>query len=60
MMLAVRRAGVSEALDALAGTGVITAARGRISIVNRALLEEAAGGSYGQPEAEYRRLVGPF
>jgi CRP-like cAMP-binding protein len=60
MMLAVRRAGVSEALYALEGAGMITAARGRISIVSRARLEEAAGGSYGQPEAEYRRLVGPF
>lgn len=60
MMLAVRRAGVTEALEALAGTGMITAARGRISIVDRASLERAAGGSYGQPEAEYRRLVGPL
>ncbi len=60
MMLAVRRAGVTEALQALEETGVIKAARGLITIVNRARLEEIAGGSYGQPEAEYRRLVGPL
>jgi CRP-like cAMP-binding protein len=58
MMLAVRRAGVAEALQALQEAGVIKAARGLITIVNRARLEEIAGGSYGQPEAEYRRLVG--
>jgi DNA-binding GntR family transcriptional regulator len=57
-MLAVRRAGVTEALQALQEAGVIKAARGLITIVNRARLEEIAGGSYGQPEAEYRRLVG--
>jgi CRP-like cAMP-binding protein len=58
MMLAVRRAGVSEALQVLEDTGAIKAARGLITIVNRTRLEEIAGGSYGQPEAEYRRLVG--
>jgi CRP-like cAMP-binding protein len=60
MMLAVRRAGVAEALQALDEAGVIKTDRGLITIVNRARLEEIAGGSYGQPEAEYRRLVGPI
>jgi CRP-like cAMP-binding protein len=58
MMLAVRRAGVTEALQTLDEAGVIKTARGLITIVNRARLVEIAGGSYGQPEAEYRRLVG--
>jgi CRP-like cAMP-binding protein len=58
MMLAVRRAGVTEALQALEEAGAIKAARGLITIVSRARLAEIAGGSYGPPEAEYRRLVG--
>ena len=60
MMLAVRRAGVTEALQALEEAGAIKAARGLITIVDRARLEEIAKGSYGQPEAEYRRLLGAF
>jgi len=57
MMLAVRRAGVTEALQALEEAGAIRAARGLVTILNRATLEEIAGGSYGPPEVEYERLI---
>jgi hypothetical protein len=29
-------------------------------VINRERLEEIAGDSYGEPEAEYRRLIAPF
>lgn len=60
MMLAVRRAGVSEALQTLEAAGAIRAARGLITVADRTRLEHAAGGSYGQSEAEHHRLMGPF
>lgn len=60
MMLAVRRAGVTVTLQALEETGAIRTARGVITIVNRARLEEIAGASYGRPEAEYARLIAPL
>jgi CRP-like cAMP-binding protein len=56
IMLGVRRSGVTIAVQTLEGTGAIKAARGHIIIRDRARLEEAANGSYGVPEAEYRRL----
>jgi CRP-like cAMP-binding protein len=55
-MLGVRRAGVTIALHMLEGRGLIRATRGAITVQDREGLEEAANGSYGQPEAEYRRL----
>jgi CRP-like cAMP-binding protein len=58
MMLGVRRPGVTIAVQTLEGAGVIKATRGHIIVRDRAKLEEAAGGSYGVPEAEYRRLFG--
>ena len=57
MMLGVRRAGVSLAMQQLEGAGCIRARRGRITVLNRKLLEEMADGSYGTPEAEYARLI---
>ena len=57
MMLGVRRAGVSLALQQLEGAGCIRARRGRITVLNRKLLEEMADGGYGTPEAEYARLI---
>ena len=60
MMLAVRRSGVTVTLHTLEGTGAIRSTRGLVTVVNRARLEEIAGDSYGQAEAEYRRLIGPF
>lgn len=58
MMLNVRRAGVSEAMAALAATGLITGKRGIIDIVDRAGLEGFASFGYGLAEAEYERLIG--
>ncbi len=60
IMLAVRRAGATEALNILEQRGVIRARRGNIVVLDRAGLEAAAGDSYGVPEAEYRRLIGPL
>jgi CRP-like cAMP-binding protein len=58
LMLAVRRAGVTEAVHDLQRRGFITASRGEIVIKNRRGLEKVAGSFYGVPEAEYRRLAG--
>ena len=60
MMLAVRRSGVTVTLHTLEGTGSIRATRGLVTIRDRQRLEEIAGDAYGQAEAEYRRLIGPF
>jgi CRP-like cAMP-binding protein len=57
LMLGVRRSGVTEAIHLLEGIHVIKATRGQIRIIDRARLEEIAGGSYGLPEAEYARLI---
>jgi CRP-like cAMP-binding protein len=56
LMLAVRRAGVTEAVHALVSRELIEAARGEIVVHNRKGLEKIAGHFYGVPEAEYRRL----
>ncbi|KAB0266212.1 Crp/Fnr family transcriptional regulator [Microvirga brassicacearum] len=60
LMLGVRRSGVTEQLHVLEGVHAISAKRGVITIKNRGKLLEAAGESYGVPEAEYERLIGPF
>jgi CRP-like cAMP-binding protein len=57
MMLGVRRAGVSLAMQQLEGAGRIRAKRGRVTVLDRKLLEEMAEGGYGMPEAEYARLI---
>ncbi len=59
LMLGVRRASVTEAVNILERRGIIRAGRGNIVVLDRARLEERAGDSYGVPEAEYRRLIGP-
>ena len=58
LMLAVRRAGVTQALQALVKQGLVKAARGEITVLDRNGLEKSAGESYGVPEREYRRLLG--
>lgn len=58
LMLGVRRAGVTTALHILEGEGLILSARGLCTIKDRAGLKTRAGGIYGVPEAEYRRLIG--
>jgi len=60
MMLAVRRSGVTVTLHTLEATGAIRSNRGIVTVTNRGRLEEMAGDAYGQAEAEYRRLIGPF
>ena len=56
-MLAVRRAGVTEAIHVLKKQKLIEAHRGEITVLNRKGLEKVAGNFYGVPEAEYRRLL---
>lgn len=58
VMLGSRRAGVTAALNHFQKRGVLKMQRGLITIAKRGALEEAANGSYGAPEAEYRRLFG--
>ena len=60
LMLGVRRAGVTETLHVLEGVHAIKAQRGLLTVLDRHKLEEAAGESYGIPEAEYERVIGPF
>jgi CRP-like cAMP-binding protein len=60
MMIAAERSGVTVSLHVLEGAGMIRSTRGRVRILDRYKLEELAGEGYGQPEAEYRRLIGPF
>ena len=57
IMLGVRRPGVTDALNALEGVGLIKASRGRVKVIDRAGIEARANGCYGIPEAEYRRLI---
>jgi CRP-like cAMP-binding protein len=58
LMLGVRRAGVTEAVQSLKRQKLIDNRRNQIVILNRKGVERAAGDSYGVPEKEYRRLVG--
>lgn len=59
MMLGVRRSSVTDAIHLLEADTLIKATRGNIRILDRDRLVRAAGASYGVPEAEYRRLIGP-
>ena len=56
MMLGSRRPGVTTALKQLERAGLIRSERGRVTILDRAALEDTANGSYGGAEAEYARL----
>jgi CRP-like cAMP-binding protein len=58
MMLAVRRSGVTLALQMLEGNGLIRAGRGSITILDREGLIRSARGAYGLAEQEYARLLG--
>ena len=60
MMLGVRRSSVTEAIHILEGDLLIRARRGNIEILDRDRLVRAAGASYGVPETEFRRLIGPM
>jgi CRP-like cAMP-binding protein len=56
IMLAVRRASVTNALHVLEGRGLIYSQRATIIVRNRAGLEEFAADAYGGSEREYARL----
>ena len=58
IMLAVRRSGVTVALQILEGKGMIRAERGLITVLDREGLIETANGHYGIPEEEYARVMG--
>ncbi|MCK2057209.1 Crp/Fnr family transcriptional regulator [Methylobacterium sp. 37f] len=60
VMLGTQRSGVTLAIQALEGVGMIRARRGRITILDRDRLVAHAGDSYGPAEAEYDRLIAPF
>ncbi|WP_121114355.1 Crp/Fnr family transcriptional regulator [Croceibacterium ferulae] len=60
MMNSADRSGVTVTLHIMEGAGLIRSLRGRVVIRDREKLEELAGDSYGVPEAEYRRLIGPL
>ena len=57
LILGVRRAGVTAALNELEAKALISTKRGCITIVDRQGLEAAANGLYGVPEAEFKRLL---
>jgi DNA-binding transcriptional regulator YhcF (GntR family) len=57
MMLGVRRAGVTLAIQALEGGGLIRAKRGSLTVLDRAGLEALARDAYGVAEAEYARVM---
>ena len=57
-MLGVRRAGVTEAVQSLKRQKLIDSGRNQIVVRDRKGIERMAGGSYGVPEKEYRRLSG--
>ena len=56
IMLAVRRPGVTLALQSLEASGLIRATRGNVEIVDRTALIASTKGAYGVAEREYRRL----
>lgn len=58
VMLAVRRAGVTRALQDLEARGLIRTMRGVVAIVDRVGLAEFTNGAYGLAEKEYDNLVG--
>ena len=57
LLLGVRRAGVTVALQELEGRGLIRSLRGRIRIVDRLGLQLVASGFYGIPECEYEHSI---
>ena len=58
IMLGVRRPSVTTALHVLEGDHLISARRGLVTVLDRDALIEFAEGVYGEPEAEYHRLLG--
>jgi CRP-like cAMP-binding protein len=60
VMLAVRRASVTDALHILEGEGLIRSHRGRVLVRDREGLRRHTGETYGHFEREYSWLIAPF
>jgi CRP-like cAMP-binding protein len=60
LMLAVRRATVTDAIHILEGERLIKARRGQVTILDRSGLLRRAGDTYGGYETEYSRLITKF
>jgi len=60
ILLGARRSAVTVALQLLKSRSLIEATRTLIRVTDRKRLQAAANGSYGIPEAEYDRLMGPL
>jgi CRP-like cAMP-binding protein len=58
LMLGVRRAGVTTALQRFESRALIETSRGCVILKDREGLEACANGFYGPPEAEFERLFG--
>lgn len=58
IMLGVRRSSITAAIHTLEGELAVRADRRLITVRDRDKLEELSGGSYGQAEAEYERVLG--
>lgn len=58
LMLGVRRPVVTVALKVLERKGLIRAARGQITVLDRGGIKARAGWAYGVPEAALHRLLG--
>lgn len=58
LMLGVRRAGVTVAIASLEARGALKPRRAALTVINRAILGEVAGDSYGSAERAYARVVG--
>ncbi len=58
LMLGVRRAGVTEAIQRLKRQKLINNTRNQIIVLNRAGIVKVATNFYGVPEREYQRLMG--
>ena len=58
LMLGVRRAGVTVAIQNLEAKGAITSRRAAVTVVSRDVLAEIAGDSYGTAERDYQKVIG--
>ena len=58
LLLGVRRAGITVALQTLEKHGSIERSRGSIRVLDRTRLIASANGLYGQPRMEFERLFG--
>lgn len=58
LMLGVRRAGVTVAIQALEAKGALVARRAVLTVINRTILAEIPGDAYGTAERAYHRVLG--